>query len=278
MMASKLRTGGNDVKSGFATIEMSRIDGGSSRSGIGVDATSTRVPRCTRARSASSSRHVIWTDAQSGSSAIGAPNHTRSPRRNSGAVRLIGPPARMLGSIEIVPAAGARTVSDAMMRSVSATSHAPCRASAARCATSAADGGPLAAHLLLEALHLMLGVRQEQRAASRLRLATRAPSAAMSSRARRRPIAPAPAPLPPPARAGALRSRPCRSPIPPASAPTASARACAAASSSRTARPRRRGDTVAPLATSCRICRSVPDDGAVSTTDRTGRISPRTCR
>ena len=119
---SKFRTGGNDVKSGRATTEISVMRPSNSRSGIASTPMRTAESRDTRARSASSTRQLKRTEERSGSSAIGAPNHARSPRLNSGGLRFMGPPARKLGINEICPAAGAFTVRDAIMRSVSATS------------------------------------------------------------------------------------------------------------------------------------------------------------
>jgi hypothetical protein len=117
-----VRDGGHDEKSGLATTEMSFNVPVSSRSGTASTRTRTVLPGCTRPRSNSSTRAVIRTALKSGSSAIGAPNQARSPRLNSGAARENGPPARVFGSSEIEPPAGARTVSAAMIRSVSATS------------------------------------------------------------------------------------------------------------------------------------------------------------
>ena len=188
-----------------------------------------------------------------------------------------GPPARKLGRSEIDPPMGARTCSDAMMRSVSRTSKAALSRFCRAMATSAAAA-----------------IRSPSTFFSSSRTCASASDAAItyfsaSSRARsslpcssRRARANAFRPSSSSLCAAATRRR-CSASVRSISDSAcfsserfvSSVRCCTVGSNVMTTSP---ADTLAPLVARSTICRSVPVDGAVSTTDRTGRISPRSCR
>ena len=108
-LTSKLRGGGHDVKSALASALMVAMWPFSSLSGSASTRTVAAWFSDRRPRSISSTRADPNIDEESGSSAMLAPAHTRSPSLKScGFIQL---PDRQLRRMATVPSAGAVTLS-----------------------------------------------------------------------------------------------------------------------------------------------------------------------
>ena len=180
----------------------------------------------------------------------------------------------------MAPPIGARTCSDAMMRRCRSRRTTPCRASAARWRRrpGAAIRSPSTFFSSSRTCSSALATAQSR--SSRRRCAGRISLPCSSSRARwQRLASPRRARSAPTRRGAAAPPRSARSRIPPASARTVSSRSvrCCVVGSKvdddvAGGRPSRRSRRGPRSADPIRL------EGAVRTTERTGRISPRSCR
>ena len=277
-IASKLRTGGNDVKSGLATTAISRIGGPELAVRHGVDPDQHSGPglhaRAVGLVETAGHLHRAQVrqlgDRRAKPHTVAAPEFGRRPaHRSAGAHVGHQRDGAGRGRAQREQVDDALRVGDVELRLVAllahdrdvgfATARSAARPSAARPFTWCSAFDSMSASLSASTFETSSARPRSRRARE---AADRACASSASTACTRRA---------PSASAFSISDSACLS----SDRFCSSVRCWVVESNSITTSP---DATLAPLATSWTICRSAPEDGAVRTIDLTGRISPRTGR